>query len=83
MVLLLQQWLTIEKFVESNPQSRVAVLFKIRNKLRLLEQQGADRDMLGLLDMKDSPSHSFRCDIIHQLENYIQVHRFQISIIKL
>jgi hypothetical protein len=83
MVLLLQQWLTIEKFVESNPQSRVAVLFKIRNKLRLLEQQGADREMLDLLDMKDSPSHSFRCDIIHQLENYIQVHRFQISIIKL
>ncbi|EFX70809.1 hypothetical protein DAPPUDRAFT_256653 [Daphnia pulex] len=66
-------WLTIEKFVESNPQSRVAVLFQIRNKLRLVEQQGADREMLGLLGMKDSPSHSFSCDIIHQLENYVQV----------
>jgi hypothetical protein len=44
-----------------------------RYKLRLVEQQGADREMLGVLGMKDSPSYSFSCDIIHQLENYVQV----------
>lgn len=59
MVLSLEQWLKIEKFFESNQQSRVAVLFQIRNKLRLVEQQGADREMLGVLGMKDSPSYSF------------------------
>jgi hypothetical protein len=52
-----------------------------RYKLRLVEQQGADREMLGVLGMKDSPSYSFSCDIIHQLENYVQVHRFRIIII--
>lgn len=84
MVLSLEQWLKIKRFVESNPQipqSCVAVLFQIRNKLRLVEQQGADREMLGVLGMKDSPSYSFSCDIIHQLENYVQVHRFRIIII--
>jgi hypothetical protein len=64
MVLSLEQWLKIEKFVESTSRSRVAVLFQIRNKLRLVEQQGADREMLGVHGMKDSPSYSI------QLRNY-------------
>jgi hypothetical protein len=75
MVLSVKQWYLIKEFVEKNPSSRVADLWKIRIQTAksLPQQQSVDREMLMELGLSSSPTYGFFSDIIHSPDHFEEV----------